>query len=87
MLVILQEWKKVIKYFNIAEFVLATPTLFYSGWIFFRGAWFGLKNRFINMDLLVITGATLAYLYSVYAMVTQKGEVYFDSVTMIITFV
>ncbi len=72
---------------NIAEFLLATPTLFYSGWIFFRGAWFGLKNRFINMDVLVATGALLAWLYSVYAMVTRTGEVYFDSVTMIITFV
>ena len=72
---------------NIAEFVLATPTLFYSGWIFFRGAYYGLKNRFINMDFLVATGATLAYIYSIWAMVTKKGEVYFDSVTMIITFV
>jgi len=72
---------------NIAEFVLATPTLFYSGWIFFRGAYFGLKNHFVNMDVLVASGALLAYLYSIYAMLTQTGEVYFDSVTMIITFV
>ena len=72
---------------NIAEFVLATPTLFYTGWVYFRGAYFALKNRFINMDVLVITGATLAYIYSIYAMVTHTGEVYFDSVTMIITFV
>ena len=72
---------------NIAEWVLATPTLFYSGWVFFRGAWFGLKNRFINMDVLVATGASLAYAYSIWAMLTGKGEVYFDSVTMIITFV
>ncbi len=72
---------------NIAEFILATPTLFYSGWVFFRGAYYGLKNRFINMDFLVATGATLAYIYSIYAMITQTGEVYFDSVTMIITFV
>jgi len=72
---------------NIAEFVLATPTLFYSGWIYYRGAYYGIKNRFVNMDLLVATGATLAYIYSLYAMITQKGEVYFDSVTMIITFV
>ncbi len=72
---------------HIAEFILATPTLFYSGWIFFRGAYYGLKNRFINMDLLVSVGATLAYIYSIWAMVTKKGEVYFDSVTMIITFV
>ncbi|WP_457607680.1 heavy metal translocating P-type ATPase [Nitratifractor sp.] len=72
---------------NVAEFLLATPTLFYSGWIFFRGAWYGLKNRFVNMDLLVATGALLAWLYSIYAMITREGEVYFDSVTMIITFV
>lgn len=72
---------------NIAEFILATPTLFYTGWVYFRGAYFGLKNRFINMDFLVATGASLAYGYSIYAMIYQVGEVYFDSVTMIITFV
>ncbi len=79
-----KQYKNIL---NIAEFILATPTLFYSGWIFFRGAYYGLKNRFINMDVLVAAGATLAYLYSIYAMVTQHGEVYFDSTTMIITFV
>ncbi len=72
---------------NIAEFVLATPTLFYTGWVYFRGAYFGLKNRFINMDFLVSVGASLAYIYSIYAMISGVGEVYFDSVAMIITFV
>jgi Cu+-exporting ATPase len=72
---------------NIAEFILATPTLFYSGWVFFKGAYYGLKNRFINMDVLVSTGASLAYVYSIWAMFSKEGEVYFDSVTMIITFV
>ncbi len=72
---------------NVAEFVIATPVLFYSGWVFFRGAYFGYKNRMINMDVLVATGATLSYLYSIYVMITQRGEVYFDSVVMIITFV
>lgn len=72
---------------NFAEFILATPALFYTGWVFFRGAYYGLKNRHVNMDFLVATGASLAYLYSVYAMFSERGEVYFDSVTMIITFV
>ncbi|WP_187647893.1 heavy metal translocating P-type ATPase [Nitrosophilus labii] len=72
---------------NFAEFVLATPTLFYSGWVYYRSAYYGLKHRFVNMDLLVATGATLAYIYSIYAMVTRTGEVYFDSVTMIVTFI
>ncbi len=72
---------------SVAEWILATPTLFSSGWIFYRGAWYGFKNRFVNMDTLVATGSSLAYFYSIWAMVTGHGEVYFDSVTMIITFV
>ena len=72
---------------NFAEFVLATPTLFYTGSIYFKGAYYGIKNRYVNMDILVATGASLAYIYSIYAMFSHKGEVYFDSVTMIITFV
>ena len=72
---------------HVAEFILATPVLFYSGWVFFRGAYYGYKNRFVNMDTLVASGALLAYIYSIYAMVTQQEEVYFDSVAMIITFV
>ncbi len=72
---------------NISEFVLATPTLFYTGWVYFKGSYFALKNKFVNMDVLVATGASLAYIYSIYAMITNTGEVYFDSVTMIITFV
>ena len=72
---------------NFAEFVLATPTLFYTGSIYFKGAYYGIKNRYVNMDILVATGASLAYMYSIYAMFSHKGEVYFDSVTMIITFV
>ncbi len=73
--------------FNIAEGILATPVLFYSGWIFFKGAYYGLKNKLINMDILVATGASLTYFYSIYITIYSNGEAYFDSVTMIITFV
>ncbi len=72
---------------NFAEFILATPVLFYTGSVFFRGAYFALKNRFVNMDLLVISGALGTYAFSVYVMLGGEGEVYFESVVMIITFV
>lgn len=79
-----QSFKDIL---NWAEFALATPVLFYSGWIFFRGAYYGYKNHIVNMDTLVASGALSAYIYSIYAMLTHHGEVYFDSVVMIITFV
>uniref|UniRef100_UPI0040471217 heavy metal translocating P-type ATPase n=1 Tax=Aliarcobacter sp. TaxID=2321116 RepID=UPI0040471217 len=72
---------------HIGEFLLSTPVLFYSGWIFFKGAYFGLKNRMLNMDFLVASGATLTYIYSLFILFGAKGESYFDSVAMIITFV
>ena len=72
---------------NVAEWILSTPVLFYSGWIFFRGAYYGMKTKVVNMDILVATGASLTYLYSMYITISKSGEAYFDSVTMIITFV
>jgi len=79
-----QEMKTIL---NVAEWILATPVLFYSGWIFFKGAYFGFKNKIVNMDILVATGASLTYIYSIYITLFGDGEAYFDSVAMIITFV
>ncbi len=79
--------EEIRNYIHIGEFILATPVLLYSGWIFFRGAYYGLKNRILNMDFLVSSGATLTYIYSLYILFGGKGESYFDSVVMIITFV
>ena len=72
---------------NFAEFILATPALFYTGGVFFKGSYYALKNRYVNMDLLVVSGALSAYVFSIYVMFTGNGEVYFESVAMIITFV
>ena len=79
-----QDMKTIL---NIAEGILATPVLFYSGWVFFRGSYYGMKNGVVNMDLLVATGASLTYMYSIYITIIEHGEAYFDSVSMIITFV
>ena len=72
---------------NFAEFILASPVLFYTGFEFYKGAYYALKNRQVSMDFLVIFGSSLAYIYSVWAMFSRAGEVYFDSVAMIICFV
>jgi len=78
---------EVMHMIHIGEFLLSTPVLFYSGWVFYKGAYYGLKNRILNMDFLVSSGATLTYIYSLFILFGAKGESYFDSVAMIITFV
>ena len=72
---------------NLASFLLCSLTLFYSGFAFYKGAYYGLKNGFIGMDMLVSVGSSLTYAYSIYAALTHSGETYFESVSMIITFV
>ncbi len=68
--------------FHWIGFALATPVLLYSGFPFYKGAWSGLKNFHLGMDLPIAIGATITYLYSVYVTVTgsQLGEVYYDTV-------
>ena len=79
--------EEILNAIHISEFILATLVLFYPGMVFFKGAYFGLKNKIINMDLLVASGASLAYIYSIYVMLGGSGHSYFDSVAMIITFI
>jgi Cu2+-exporting ATPase len=68
--------------FHWVGFALATPVLFYSGSPFYKGAWSGLKNFHLGMDLPIAIGASITYLYSAYVTVTgsQVGEVYYDTV-------
>ncbi len=68
--------------FHWIGFALATPVLVYSGYPFYKGAWSGLRNLHLGMDLPIAIGATITYLYSVFITVTGsvQGEVYYDTV-------
>lgn len=79
--------KDVKSILAFGEFTLATLVLFYTGAVFFKGALSAIRTKMPNMDLLVSTGASIAYIYSIYAMLSRTGETYFDSVAMIIAFI
>lgn len=64
--------------------LLTTPVLLYSAQPFFIGAWRSLKNRSINMDVPVATALSVAYIASMYAIVTDNGNIYFDSICMFV---
>jgi Cu2+-exporting ATPase len=73
-------------YLNWTNFVITTPIFFYSGWPFYHSAWRVLKARQLNMDVPVSLALIGAYFASAYATVMQRGDTYFDSVTMFIFF-
>jgi Cu2+-exporting ATPase len=66
--------------------IVATPIVVYSAFPFFRNAWYGLKARHLVMDVPVVIAISLAYAASVWATLTEQGQVYFDSVSMFIFF-
>lgn len=76
-------------------FLLVTPVQFIGGWGFYKGAWNALRNRAINMDLLIALGTSVAYLYSVAVLFfpqvlpvkVEERDVYFEVSAVIIAFV
>ncbi|MBS1128696.1 MAG: heavy metal translocating P-type ATPase, partial [Nitrospirae bacterium] len=66
--------------------LVCTPVLFYSGWPFLKSALRAVRNRTLNMDVLISLGAFTAYILSIRQML-RGGEVYFDTAAMIITLV
>jgi P-type Cu2+ transporter len=68
--------------FHWIGLILATPTLLYSGYPFYRGAWSGLRGGQLSMDLPIAIGASITYLYSLYVTLSGSlvGDVYWDTV-------
>ncbi len=68
------------------SFFIATPVLFYAGFPFYFSAIQSLRQLRLNMDVPITLALFLAYGASIWAVITQSGEVYFDSVTMFVFF-
>ncbi|MBK1718482.1 copper-translocating P-type ATPase [Thiocystis violacea] len=68
--------------FHWIGWLLATPTLLYSGAPFFKGAWSGLRSGHLSMDLPIAIGVTTTYGYSLYVTLggSDIGAVYWDTV-------
>lgn len=80
---------------QIAQFAIATPVLFFAGDRFFAGIWRFIRHGRADMNSLVGIGTTVAYIYSAAILLipelhTQFGlseEVYFDVTIVVIGFV
>ncbi len=55
------------------QWVLATPVVFYSGARFYRGAWHALRGGAANMDVLIVLGTGIAWLYSSIRLLLMLG--------------
>src|SRR6266581_775200 len=68
-------------------FVLTTPVYFYSGWIFLYSSFRALQQRTLNMSVLIATGITAAYSFSVLLTILQSADSYYEAAALLVTFV
>ena len=73
---------------NWLLFVLTTPVVLWAGWVFHSGAYRALRNRTLDMNVLVSLGVLVAYLFSVFATIfAPEVETSYDAAAMLVTFV
>jgi Cu2+-exporting ATPase len=72
---------------NVFAFLLATPPILYSGWVFYSGAWRALKNRTLNMAVLVTLSVLAGYLFSIAATFLFESEVFYEASVLLLVFV
>jgi Cu2+-exporting ATPase len=72
---------------DVFSLILSLPVISYSAWIFFDGAYRALRNRTLDMMVLVAVGVGTGWLYSVGVTFTGGGEVFYESATVLTAFV
>jgi Cu2+-exporting ATPase len=67
--------------------LLTTPVFFYGGWIFLYSSYFALKEKVLNMAVLIAVGISAAYFASILLTVIGSKESYYEAAALLITFV
>jgi Cu2+-exporting ATPase len=70
--------------FRWVSFGLTIPTMLYSASIFFKGALATLRAKQLHMDLPITIGITIGFLASAINTIRGSGEVYFDSLNVLV---
>ncbi|HEU4579512.1 MAG TPA: heavy metal translocating P-type ATPase [Polyangiaceae bacterium] len=74
----------LLGYFRIWSVLVALPAVLWSAQVFYRGAWAALRTRSAHMDLPLSLGIVLAALSGTLNVARGHGDIYFDSLTMLI---
>jgi Cu2+-exporting ATPase len=67
-----------------ASLLLTLPVIFFSSGPFFAGAWQSLKQRSVSLDAPIALGIAAGFAASLWATLSGRGEVYYDTITMLV---
>ncbi len=77
---------KIALFFKGMSVLLSLPVLFYSATEFFISAWYGLKNKYLNIDFPVALALMITFIRSIYEISIGTGNGYLDSMSGIVFF-
>lgn len=66
--------------------LLAIPVVVYSASDYYKSAWYGLKNRIVNIDVPIVLGIIVLFGRSLYEVATNYGPGYFDTLCGLLFF-
>lgn len=69
------------------ELILATIVQFGPGLTFYQSAFAAVRSGALTMDVLVVLGTSVAYLFSIYNMFIGSHDMYFETSAWLITFI
>ena len=72
---------------DVLSLLLSLPVVFYSSMVFFRGAVAALRNRNLDMMVLVATSIGVGWVYSVAVVLGLEGEHFFEAIALLAAFV
>ena len=72
---------------NVLMFLLSTPAILWGGQMFFVGAWRALKNRVLDMSVLVALSVGAGYVFSIATTFLTKGETFYEAAVMLLVFI
>lgn len=81
----LKPGEELHRLFTGLSLVLSTASVAIGGWPFFRGAWRGLRERVLHLDLPVALGIALVYVASLLQANSGGSELYLDTLSTFIT--
>jgi P-type Cu+ transporter len=81
-----------LRIYDIAIFIVSTPIVWVAGYRIYKGAYQSLRNRNVNMDVLVTVGVLAGWIYGVISVFllptsTQPGTGYMEVAIGILAFV
>src|SRR5215467_3933792 len=72
---------------DVFQLILSLPVIGYSSWIFFDGAYRALRQRTLDMLVLVAVAIGAGWLYSLVVTLRGGGDVFYEASTVLATFV